>query len=196
MEHTELKHLILIGVSTGGPESLNEIIPFLYPNKEVSIIIVQHMPKGFTYHLANRLNVLSKVEVKEALDQEYLKGGTVYIAPSGHNLLVKEDRQLKLTFNKYGHYHQPSVDVLFSSVAESFQNQDIFITACILTGMGQDGLKGVQTLKKLRKNNLYVISQQLKTCYIDSMPKAIETHHLNDKSMSLKEITNYINKLK
>lgn len=191
-----LKHLVLIGISTGGPESLGKIIPCLNKNKKVAIVIVQHMPKGFTHHFAKRLNQLSQVEVKEVIDQEYLKGGTVYIVPSGQNVLIQKDGQLHLTYEKYGHYHQPSADVLFSSAAKNLYDENIFITACVLTGMGQDGLLGVQQLKNLKKKGLFIISQKLKTCYIDSMPKAIEAAQLNNESMSLEEITDYINQLK
>lgn len=190
-----IKYLVLIVLSTGGPEALSTVIPNLKYNPNISIVIVQHMPIGFTEHLANRLNSISEFRVKETVHDEKIQGGTVYIAKAGLNLLVNNDLTFKTNKQKISSYHIPSGDVLFNSVAENLEN-NIELIAIVLTGMGRDGLEGIKKLKESRKKDVVVISQKTESCFISSMPKAIEANSLNDFSMDLNEIKDYINSLK
>lgn len=193
-DEKEVVQLIAIGTSTGGPRALQEVIPKISAKINVPILIVQHMPKGFTKSLAERLNATSSLRVKEAEDQEVLVNGTVYIAPG--------DRHLKLRGISRNRYrlilddgpsvtgHKPSVDALFDSVAEEFEGG---ITTVVMTGMGSDGAKGVRRLKD--KRNSYNIAEDESSCVVFGMPKSAIATGKIDKIIPLNKIASEINKL-
>ncbi|KIL44906.1 protein-glutamate methylesterase/protein-glutamine glutaminase [Jeotgalibacillus soli] len=162
--------LVLIGTSTGGPRALQEVITSLPKTITAPVLVVQHMPAGFTKSLANRLNSLSAVIVKEAEHGDVLTAGTVYIAPGGFHLIVDrvgEQLIAQLTKESARGGHRPSVDVLFESVAKLTEIEKI---AVIMTGMGADGSKG---LVKLNHNPpLQIIAESQQTCIVYGMPKA------------------------
>jgi two-component system chemotaxis response regulator CheB len=186
----KLKYLIAIGISTGGPRALSSILPVFPADIPAAIIVVQHMPEGFTKSLANRLNEISCLAVKEADHNDLLKAGNVYIAPGSHHLTLKSEggttRILLSDQPPLGGF-RPSVDVMMRSIADSDIND---IIAVIMTGMGSDGTKGLIELKK--KKNPYIIAQDESTSIVFGMPKvAIESGVVNDVA-PLMEIPNRI----
>ncbi len=160
--------MVLIGVSTGGPEALARIVPKL-PAKLPPILIVQHMPPLFTRTLAEKLDSDSEVHVKEAEDGEIALAGSVYLAPGGRHLKVTAGRRreivLRVTSDPPENNCRPAVDVLFRSAAAAFPGLSI---AVILTGMGRDGTLG---LRDLHASGVFSIAQDELTCTVFGMPK-------------------------
>jgi len=143
--------IVAIGTSTGGPDALQDLLPQLPADLPVGIMIVQHMPPGFTGPLAKRLNAISPIEVREAEHGDFVEAGRVYIAPAGRHITVAKhgtNRELKtmicLSDHPLGTLHRPSADVMMASVAEVFGQYSCGI---ILTGMGNDGLMGMTAIR-------------------------------------------------
>ncbi len=181
-----------IGVSTGGPQTLMQIIPKLPGNFPAPILIVQHMPPLFTKQLADRLNALSALTVKEAVEGEPVKERMVYIAPGDYHMVVK----------KYGasvriHLHQgpprnfcrPSVDELFDSLAEVYDGSTL---ALVLTGMGSDGRDGA---KKIKEAGGTVLAQDAESCVVFGMPRAVIEAGLADEVVNLSQIPQRLREL-
>ncbi len=159
---------VVIGISTGGPYALRKIIPRFPANFPLSILIVQHMPEGFTYEFTKGLDEICSLSVKEAEDGDILKKGTVYIAPGNRHLLVKLlDGSPKIRLSGSGLVcgHRPSVELLFNSALEAFNNR---IIGVIMTGMGKDGAKAI---RKIKLNGGIALAQDEKTSVIFGMPK-------------------------
>ena len=176
--------IVAIGTSTGGPKSLQQIIPFLPRNFPVPVLVSQHMPANFTKPFAERLDQLSALDVKEAEHGETVRSGVVYIAPGGgHMSLSCGLPRPSITISHGGDFiYRPSVDALMSSVALYFPERSIGV---ILTGMGNDGLKGLESLKRAGGK---VIAQDEKTCVIYGMPRAVVEAGLADSVLPLGEI--------
>lgn len=185
--------LVAIACSTGGPKALNTIIPSLPKALNAGVVIVQHMPEGFTKSLAERLNSISQISVKEAEDGELLKKGWVYIARGGMQLRVVKDGQgnhiLRLTKEEPRAGLMPCADVLYESLADSNYSE---ITCVVLTGMGGDGSAGITRLNK--DKNIHVIAQDRKTSAIYGMPKMIKATGLVDEVVPLNEVSDAITK--
>ena len=161
--------LLVIGSSTGGPKALQDILPTLPANLPVPCLIVQHMPSTFTKPFADRLDGLCQVHVKEAEQGEPLKAGTVYIAPGGIHMTYGARGPkgcIELSAEPVSSLHRPSVDVLFLSVSELFRGQ---VLAGILTGMGSDGAKGMEQLKK---KGAHTLAESEESCVVYGMPRA------------------------
>jgi two-component system chemotaxis response regulator CheB len=161
--------LLLIGSSTGGPKALQDILPTLPASLPVPCLIVQHMPSTFTKPFADRLNGICQVHVKEAEQGEPLKAGTVYIAPGGIHMTFGARGAkgcIELSPEPMSSLHRPSVDVLFLSVAELFRGQ---VLAGILTGMGADGAKGMEQLKR---KGAHTLAESEESCVVYGMPRA------------------------
>jgi len=162
--------VVALGTSTGGPKALQEILPLLPRDLSVPILIVQHMPAGFTAPFAQRLNTLCSIPVREATHREPIQPGTVYIAPAGMHMSVKrfaDSRPLLCLDSRPDDYlHIPSVNVLMNSVAETFRNLAIGI---IMTGIGSDGSEGMTAIH--RQGGL-TIGQDEATCTVYGMPRA------------------------
>jgi len=174
------KKIVLIGTSTGGPRALQEVITKIPSSIKAPILIVQHMPAGFTKSLADRLNNLSHIKVKEAEKGDILQDGVAYIAPGGSHLkLEKHGASYELVLDQQEpprSGHRPSVDVLFESVSKI---SDFDKIAVIMTGMGSDGSKGLIELKQ--SGNVMAIAESEKTCIVYGMPKAaVETQLVNE----------------
>jgi two-component system chemotaxis response regulator CheB len=188
----ELKYLIAIGISTGGPKALANIIPLFPADLPAAVIIVQHMPPGFTKSLAKRLDECSRLTVKEAEDMDELKPGYAYVAPGDFHLNVKcEGSKTWLVLSDLppqGGF-RPSVDNMMSSVANSCLTNIIGI---IMTGMGSDGSKGLKELKEKKK--AYIIAQDERTSVVFGMPKAAIEAGIVDEIVPLMEIPNRIMK--
>ncbi|TXK91717.1 chemotaxis response regulator protein-glutamate methylesterase, partial [Parageobacillus sp. SY1] len=153
-------------------------------------MIVQHMPKGFTKSLAQRLDSLSQITVKEAEDGETLQNGTAYIAPGGFHLLVRESNGSLTACVEQSpprNGHRPSVDVLFESISALTGYEKI---AVIMTGMGSDGTAG---LKKLKENgNTKVIAEAQETAVVFGMPRAAIQANVVDSIVPLEQIAEMI----
>jgi two-component system chemotaxis response regulator CheB len=187
----ELKTLIAIGASTGGPRALQEIVPYMPANIPAALLIVQHMPSGFTKSLAERLNALSHIIVKEGEDGEVIKPGYAYIAPGDFHMEVNckpgGTLKIKLTKDAPVQGHRPSVDVMMNSVAKTKFPSVIGI---ILTGMGSDGKEGIMNLKSI--NNGTIISQDEQTCVVYGMPKSAVSTGMVDVVAPLDKIAGII----
>lgn len=161
---------ILIGSSTGGPSSLEQVIPRLPGDLPAAVFIVQHMPEGnFCRQMAERLNFLSEIEVKEAKNNEKVKAGVVYLAPGGYHMQVKKALdviRVKLVKGQPIHAVMPAIDVTAESMLNVYGKN---IVASILTGMGVDGAHG---FKMIKKEGGSTIACSEDTCVIFGMPKA------------------------
>jgi len=162
--------IVGIGISTGGPNALTRMIPLLPADFKAPILIVQHMPPMFTASLANSLNNKSKLEVKEAEDDDLVVPGKIFIAPGGKQMkiIAGQDgisRKIKITDDPPENSCKPSVDYLFRSIAQHYVGRS---TGVIMTGMGSDGSKG---LAQMKKNGSIVIAQDEATCTVFGMPK-------------------------
>jgi len=180
--------LVVIGTSTGGPKALQYVVPFLPENFNLPVVIAQHMPPNFTGPFAERLNNLSRLTVKEAKDGDKITPGTVYIAPGmGHMSIEKVgiEKRIKISQNKE-YIYRPSVDLLMTSAAEHYPGSCLGV---ILTGMGNDGLKGMTAIKK---SGGRTISQDEDTCVIYGMPKAVVDAGMADKIVPLGDIAGEI----
>lgn len=184
---------IAIGISTGGPLSLQKVVPTLSGKINVPIFIVQHMPPHFTKSLADRLNSLSELEVKEAENGDIIKGGHVYIAPGGYHLFVKNGNShstvIKISETPADTLHRPSVDVMLDSVVDYYGKK---VLGIIMTGMGKDGLLGITKLKNLGGT---CIAQNEESCVVYGMPKAVVDAGFADAVLSLEEIPKLLNKV-
>ncbi len=167
---TRNSEIVAIGISTGGPNALTEMVPMLESGLNAPVLIVQHMPPLFTRSLANSLNKKSRLDVKEAENGEVIRPGTVYIAPGGKQMKIVAGadgitRKIKTTDDPPENSCKPSVDYLFRSIAEHYVGR---ATGVIMTGMGSDGTKG---LIQMKNNGSYIIAQDEATCTVYGMPK-------------------------
>ncbi len=179
--------IIALACSTGGPKSLQNVIPFLDKAMDAPCVLVQHMPVGFTKSLADRLNEISKVDVTEAVDGEILEKGHVYIAPGGKHLEVSCEaggvHRIRLNEKPAIGGLRPCANVMYKSLVNSKYDE---IVCVVLTGMGADGTEGIVELSKSKK--VYVISQDAKSCIVYGMPKAIAETGLSNEVLPLDNI--------
>ena len=185
-----IKNIVALGTSTGGPKALQSVIPFLPADFPGAVLVVQHMPPGFTKSLANRLNDISPISVKEAEDGEKVQAGYVYIAPGDKHLLLKRngnELSIKLTLDPLVSGHRPSVDAMMDSVSDTGLDNLIGV---IMTGMGADGSKGLKKIKEINKG--YTIAQDEKSCVVYGMPRVAVEMGIVDKVVSLPEIPKVI----
>jgi two-component system chemotaxis response regulator CheB len=189
--NTRFKKIIAIGTSTGGPRALQEVVPLIPGNIDASVVIVQHMPPGFTKSLAERLDTMSRIRVKEAEDGDVLKAGWAFLAPGDLHLKVtKQNGQfvIKLDNSERVSGHRPSVDAMMDSIVEASSRNTIGV---IMTGMGADGAAG---MKKLRDNGGFVIAQNEESCVVYGMPKSAIKLDGVDKVVDLSNIAVEIQK--
>ncbi|WP_333607826.1 protein-glutamate methylesterase/protein-glutamine glutaminase [Arsukibacterium sp.] len=182
--------LVAIGTSTGGPVALQRIITALPADFPLPIVLIQHMPAAFTGAFAQRLNTLSKIEVKEAQDNDSLRPGVAYLAPGGKQMLIegnenaarlriKDDDSPRITF-------KPSVDITFATAAKVYRDK---VLAVVLTGMGSDGREGARLLKQLGAS---IWAQDEASCVVYGMPQAIAAAGLMDVEVSLNDVAGRI----
>lgn len=185
--------LVALACSTGGPKALHMVIPSLPKELDASVLIVQHMPEGFTKSLADRLNELSEIRVKEAEDGEILAKGTVYIAKGGYQMRLKKlnggQYMISITKEAARHGLLPCADIMYESLADTEFDQ---ITCVVLTGMGGDGTAGIKQLSK--RQNIYVIAQNEETSIVYGMPKVIKDAGLVDEVVALSDVAGAITK--
>lgn len=162
----QLKKIVVIGSSTGGPRALTEIIPLFPADLNACVIVVQHMPAKFTTSLAERLDKISEIEVREAKNGDKVRPGIVYIAPGDFHIYVGKSDTIYLGQEPPSHGVRPSVDFLMKSVAKIYGNKSIGV---ILTGMGVDGKDGVILMKDAGAT---IVAEHETTCVVYGMPKA------------------------
>jgi two-component system chemotaxis response regulator CheB len=167
---TSAPAIVAVGISTGGPKALQEILPLFPRDLSVPILIVQHMPPGFTAPFAQRLNTMCSVTVREATHREPIQPAVVYLAPAGMHMLVerRSDSRAIICLDTHPEdcLHIPSVDVLMSSMAEAFKNLALGV---IMTGMGSDGAEGMAAI---HRHGGLTIGQDETTCTVYGMPRA------------------------
>ena len=185
-----------IGVSTGGPNALAEVIPLLPADLAVPVLLVQHMPPMFTASLAEHLAKRSAIKVSEAQEGEPVLPGHVYIAPGGKHMVVRRGGEaatapfiIGLNENPPENSCRPSVDVLFRSLAAQFEGN---LLAVIMTGMGSDGCEGVRAMKR---RGCHCLSQSEDTCVVYGMPMAVDEAGLSDEKVPLPRLAARITQL-
>lgn len=182
--------IIAIGTSTGGPKALQDVITQLPQEFPLPIVIAQHMPPNFTGPFAERLNQCSKIGVKEAEEGDVLKPGLALLAPGRGHMRVTRRRDMNVVITiseqREEYIYRPSVDALMLSVAECFPGRALGI---ILTGMGNDGLKGLAALKKTGGR---IFAQNEQTCVVYGMPKAVVDAGIADKVLPLEDMAGEI----
>ncbi len=180
--------VVVIGTSTGGPPALQRVLSGLQP-PPCPILIVQHMPPGFTTSLAARLDRSSTLTVREASDGETVRAGNVYVAPAGwHMRLRRKDGALQVWLDPEsgGHLHCPSVDALFESAAEVCGSRSLGV---VLTGMGKDGAAGARAIKKVGGR---VVVESEETAIVYGMPKAVAEAVCVDAAVPLYQVADTI----
>ena len=186
LERISQPQMVLIGVSTGGPNALAEVLPQLPPDLNVPVFVVQHMPAMFTQPLAESLAAKCRLAVKEAVHGEFAQPNVVYIAPGGKQMRIGAapggQILVQITEDPPENNCRPSVDYLFRSSAHAFPGQAL---AVIMTGMGNDGTLG---LKLLKRHSCFSIVQSEETCVVFGMPKSAIEAGLADVILPLAAI--------
>ena len=182
--------VVALASSTGGPKALQSVIPRLPKNLKAPVVVVQHMPAGFTASLAERLDSLSEIRVKEAAEGDTLEAGTVYIAKGGKHLNVQSSMG-KYTIHYTDQPNREGVKPCANYMYESLQDSRFDQVVCVvMTGMGADGTEGIKRLKTKKK--IHVIAQEASTCAVYGMPKSVVTAGLSDQIVPLDQIAQEI----
>jgi len=185
--------VIAIGISTGGPNALRDVFKMIDPHLKQPVLVVQHMPAGFTKEFANSLNKICALNVREAEDNIPIESGNVYIAPGNYHILVEQTplgkKMLRLSQEPQRNGHRPSADVLFESVAKIYQNHALGV---IMTGMGRDG--AVQ-LAEMRKQGAWTLGQDEDSSIVYGMPRVGWELGGVQKQVPLEKMADEISKL-
>jgi len=183
--------VVAIACSTGGPSALQSVIPFLPEQLDAPVLLVQHMPRGFTKTLADRLNELSQIRVKEAQEGDLLEKGVVYVAMGGMHMKVvcRKDGKHCIHYTEEPPREgvKPCANYMYESLAESRFTKVICV---VMTGMGADGTAGIRELKK--KKEIYTLTQDEASSTVYGMPRCIVQAGLSDKEVPLKNIAQEI----
>ena len=182
--------MVVIGISTGGPQALKRLIPQLPEDFPVPVVMVMHMPVGYTEMYAAKLNELSRLEVREAAEGDEVKPGRVFLAPAGRHLTLKRHASgnvvTHLDAKPFDMLHKPAVDVLFKSAAEVYGNR---VLGVVMTGMGSDGKQGAAWIKS---QGGLVFTEAESSCVVFGMPCAVMEAGLSDKSVALEDMAHAI----
>lgn len=178
--------IIAIASSTGGPKALQSVIPRIPKNINAPILIVQHMPVGFTATLAERLNGMSEIEVKEACEGDEIVKGCAYLSMGGKHMIAAQKNG-----KCYIHYSdapsregvKPCANYMYESLVDCDYDE---VVCAVLTGMGADGTEGIKNLKENKK--IHVITQNQSTCAVYGMPKSVTVAGLSDTEVALEQI--------
>ena len=184
--------IIAIGISTGGPNALRDVFKMIDPRLKQPVMVVQHMPAGFTKEFAASLNNICPLTVSEGVDGEKIEGGHVYIAPGGYHMFVEhrpDGNYVKLSQDEQRNGHRPSADVLFESVAKIYQNNALGV---IMTGMGRDG---AAELAEMRKQGAWTLGQDQASSIVYGMPKVAFELGGVQKQVGLMQMADEISKL-
>ncbi|MEY5011367.1 MAG: hypothetical protein RLZZ253_2506 [Verrucomicrobiota bacterium] len=181
--------ILAVGVSTGGPNALAEFIPALGRNFPIPIVIVQHMPPLFTRLLAERIAAVSGINCREGVPGEILRPGDAWVAPGGFHMEVEpclQGARLRMTEEPPENSCRPAVDVLFRSVSKVYGTGTL---AVVLTGMGQDGLKGAEVIRNAGGS---ILAQDEASSVVWGMPGAVATAGLAEKVLPLSELASEV----
>lgn len=182
--------IVVIGISTGGPQALRQVIPRFPADFPVPIAVVLHMPIGYTELYAARLNEISALNVVEAKDGDAIRAGTMYLAPAGRHLSFRRDSdgtvRAHLDVRPSDTAHRPAVDVLFRSVAEIYGPR---VLGVVMTGMGNDGLVGSTHIKETGGR---IVTEAEASCIVYGMPRAVVEASLSDRVVTLNEMASAI----
>ncbi|HKP86748.1 MAG TPA: chemotaxis response regulator protein-glutamate methylesterase [Blastocatellia bacterium] len=185
-----LVEIVVLGISTGGPQALKYLIPQLPANFSVPLVMVMHMPVGYTELYAQKLDEMSRLKVCEAREGEVVKPGVVLLAPAGRHLTLRrrDDGAVvtHLDARPFDSIHRPSVDVLFQSAAELFGNRTLGV---VMTGMGSDGKQGAAWIKS---QGGMVFTEAEQSCVVYGMPLSVVEAGLSDKSVPLETMAQTI----
>lgn len=184
------RQIVAIASSTGGPKALQSVIPQLPGNLRAPVVLVQHMPAGFTKSLAERLDAMSGIHVKEAEEGETVEAGNVYIARGGVHMNIVEQGglcRIHYTSEPPREGVRPCANYMYESLSECSYER---ITCVVMTGMGADGTKGIVALQAAKK--IHVIAQEESTCAVYGMPKSIVNTGLTDQIVPLESIAREI----
>ena len=184
LEHED--KIVVIGASTGGPRALNTVVPELPGDLQATVLIVQHMPVGFTRSLADRLDSISKLTIKEAEPGDQLKVGRGLIAPGGFHMTLDSDGIINLNQNPPIHGVRPAIDVTMASVAQHFGSSSVGV---VLTGMGKDGTNGSALI---HSSGGRVITEDETTCVVWGMPRSVMEAGIADEIVPLPKVAEAI----
>lgn len=177
--------IVVLGVSTGGPQGLKRVIPRIPADCPVPIAIVMHMPAGYTEMYAKNLNDLSAIAVMEASEGQIMTGGTAYLAQAGRHLSFRRDGSNVVTHldvRPLNTLHRPSVDVMFQSAAEVFDSR---VLGVVMTGMGSDGKEGAAWIKA-RGGQIFTEAED--SCVVYGMPRSVVEAGLSDRVLPLERL--------
>jgi two-component system chemotaxis response regulator CheB len=183
---TSFDSLVAIGTSTGGPRALATVVPGLPDDGRTAYVIVQHMPAGFTRSLAERLDTLSSLHIREAEHGDHLSAGTVLVAPGDYHLQVTGGGVVQLLQGPRVHGVRPCVDLMLESVANHFGPR---VVTAILTGMGVDGADGAVAV---RARNGFVIAEDEAACVVWGMPRAVVERGAANRVVRLENVSTAI----
>jgi two-component system, chemotaxis family, protein-glutamate methylesterase/glutaminase len=183
---TEHADIVVIGISTGGPQALRQVIPLFPANLSVPIAVVLHMPVGYTKMYAQRLNEISEINVVEAGDGDVIVPGTMFLAAAGHHLSLVRDAhgavRAHLDLHPLDTPHRPAVDVLFRSAADTYGAR---VLGVVMTGMGEDGLLGSAHIKAQGGR---ILTEAESSCVVYGMPRAVVAAGVSDRTAPLGEM--------
>ena len=180
--HTSRIEVVVIGISTGGPQGLKLVIPRLPARFPIPVGIVLHMPVGYTEIYAKKLDEISALRVKEAQQGDEVLAGTVFLAPAGRHMSFRRvgaSTTVHLDVRPMDRPHRPSVDVLFHSAAEAFGARALGV---VMTGMGSDGREGAAWLKA---KGARILTEAEESCVVYGMPRAVDEAGLSDKQVPI-----------
>ncbi|MCH5271200.1 MAG: chemotaxis-specific protein-glutamate methyltransferase CheB [Lachnospiraceae bacterium] len=184
------RKIVAIASSTGGPKALQAVIPLLPADLRAPVLIVQHMPKGFTASLAERLDSLSAIKVKEAAEGDVLQNGIVYLSMAGMHMNVTEQggkAVIHYTDEPPREGVKPCANYMYESLGGSGFDE---VVCVVMTGMGADGTKGISNLKSNKK--IHVIAQEQNSCAVYGMPRSVVNAGLSDQVVPLEQIAQEI----
>ena len=182
--------IIVIGISTGGPQALRQVIPRFPADFPVPVAVVLHMPIGYTEMYAERLDAISQLRVVEAKDGDPITAGTMFLAPAGRHLSFRRDEdgtiRAHLDVRPSNTLHRPSVDVLFRSVADVYGAR---VLGVVMTGMGSEGLVGATHIKAKGGR---IVTEAESSCVVYGMPRAVVEASMSDRVATLGDMASAI----
>jgi two-component system chemotaxis response regulator CheB len=185
-----LVDIVVLGISTGGPQALKYLIPQLPADLPVPLLMVMHMPLGYTEMYSQKLDEISQLKVSEAREGDIIKAGVAMLAPAGRHLTLRRQANgtvvAHLDARPFDTPHRPSVDVLFQSAAEIFSNRTLGV---VMTGMGSDGKQGTAWIKS---QGGLVFTEAEESCIVYGMPGSVVDAGLSDKSITLEQMAQSI----
>jgi len=182
--------IVVMGISTGGPQGLKQLIPLLPADFPVPVALVIHMPVGYTQMYAQRLDEISPLKVREAAEGDAVEAGVVLVAQAGKHLTFRRSPNgsvvTHLDLRPTDSLHRPSVDVMFQSAAETFRDR---VLGVVMTGMGSDGKQGAAWIKS---QGGLIFTESEESCVVYGMPASVVEAGLSDRSLPLKKLANGI----